>query len=62
MSTTTNKVTTTTNNTASFDGCVDLTAGLDISAGASGSFFGIFDKSTSVDLFNKQFQIFQVNV
>ncbi|KAJ7438099.1 hypothetical protein B0H11DRAFT_2105656 [Mycena galericulata] len=42
---------------ASVNGCVDVGAGLDVSAGASADFFGLFDPSTSVSLFNKQFTL-----
>ncbi|RDB30203.1 hypothetical protein Hypma_010439 [Hypsizygus marmoreus] len=44
---------------ASVDGCVDADAGLNVHAGADGSFFGLFDKSTAVTLFSKQFDIYQ---
>ncbi|KAH9475749.1 hypothetical protein JR316_0011308 [Psilocybe cubensis] len=43
--------------TTSLGGCFDIEAALDVSAGADGSFFGLFDKSTKVDLFNKKFEI-----
>lgn len=44
---------------ASAQGCVDLSSGLDVNAGAQGSFFGLFDKSTQVTLFSKDFELFQ---
>ncbi|KAJ7058958.1 hypothetical protein C8F01DRAFT_284946 [Mycena amicta] len=43
---------------ASVKGCIDVAAGFDVNAGADGSFFGIFDKSTQVNLFSKKFDIF----
>ncbi|KAJ7171269.1 hypothetical protein C8R46DRAFT_866932, partial [Mycena filopes] len=36
---------------AAASGCVDIGASLNVAAGADGSFFGLFDKSTSVSLF-----------
>ncbi|KAJ7763199.1 hypothetical protein DFH07DRAFT_813099 [Mycena maculata] len=42
---------------ASVNGCVNVGAGLAVSAGASADFFGLFDPSTSVSLFNKQFML-----
>ncbi|KAJ7134152.1 hypothetical protein C8R46DRAFT_1362308 [Mycena filopes] len=41
------------------NGCVDVGAGLDVSAEASANFFGLFDKSTKVDIFNKDFELFK---
>ncbi|RDB30165.1 hypothetical protein Hypma_012365 [Hypsizygus marmoreus] len=41
------------------DGCVKAGAALNVNAGAEGSFFGIFDKSTQVPLFGKEFEVFQ---
>ncbi|KAF7289296.1 hypothetical protein MIND_01391300 [Mycena indigotica] len=38
-------------------GCIDVGAGLDVNAGAEGSFFKIFDKSTQVNLFSKKFNL-----
>ncbi|KAF9474083.1 hypothetical protein BDN70DRAFT_340803 [Pholiota conissans] len=46
-----------TQTSASFGGCLEVDATLDVNAGASGSFFGLFDKSTKVDLFNKKFEV-----
>ncbi|EJF58506.1 hypothetical protein DICSQDRAFT_172861 [Dichomitus squalens LYAD-421 SS1] len=43
----------------SFGGCVDVTSGLTVSAGADADFLSIFDKSTSVDLFKKTFDLFK---
>ncbi|KJA17632.1 hypothetical protein HYPSUDRAFT_205982 [Hypholoma sublateritium FD-334 SS-4] len=42
-----------------FSGCFEIDGGLDVNAGATGSFFGIFNKSTQVELFSKEFQIFK---
>jgi len=44
----------------SFGGCFEVLAGLDVNAGAEGSLFDIFDDSTQVTLFSKEFQLFQV--
>jgi hypothetical protein len=37
-------------------------AGLAVTAGADGSFFGLFDDSATVTLFTKNFEIFNVGV
>jgi len=42
-----------------FGGCVEIDVGLAVNAGAEGKFFDIFDDSTSVPLFNKEFVLFQ---
>jgi hypothetical protein len=52
--------TATTNTSASFGGCVDVSAGLDVNAGADASFFGLFDAQTKVNLFTKKFDLFKV--
>ncbi|THH05785.1 hypothetical protein EW145_g4539 [Phellinidium pouzarii] len=44
---------------AQVGGCVDVNGGVSINAGASGSFFGLFDDSTQVSLFSKDFDLFQ---
>ncbi|KAF4610320.1 hypothetical protein D9613_010284 [Agrocybe pediades] len=44
---------------ASFSGCVDVGAGLNVNAGASADFFGIFNKETSVSVYSKEFDIFK---
>ncbi|KAF9451431.1 hypothetical protein P691DRAFT_773101 [Macrolepiota fuliginosa MF-IS2] len=44
--------------TARVTGCVDVNAGLNIYAGADASFFSLFDKSTSVTLYNKSWDIY----
>lgn len=41
-------------------GCTDVKTGLSVNAGADGSFFSLFSKSTSVSLFNKTFTLFTV--
>jgi len=51
--------TATTNTSASFGGCVDVSAGLDVNAGADASFFGLFDAQTKVNLFTKKFDLFK---
>ncbi|KAJ7768943.1 hypothetical protein B0H16DRAFT_273726 [Mycena metata] len=42
-----------------FGGCVQVNGNIAINAGATGDFFGLFDKDTSVSLFTKGFQIFK---
>ncbi|KAI0092173.1 hypothetical protein BDY19DRAFT_584807 [Irpex rosettiformis] len=42
----------------SFNGCVDVNAGLAVTAGANAQLFNIFDKSTSVTLYQKNFDVF----
>lgn len=42
------------------EGCVDLSTGLAVNAGAQGNFFDLFDDSTQVALFNRDFDIFNV--
>ncbi|KAL0065776.1 hypothetical protein AAF712_007264 [Marasmius tenuissimus] len=41
------------------NGCIDVGSGFDVNAGADASFFGLFDKSTKVNLFTKKFQLFK---
>ncbi|KAJ6587589.1 hypothetical protein DFH09DRAFT_909649 [Mycena vulgaris] len=50
----------TTTADASFGGSFVISAGLDVNAGATGSFFGLFDKSTKVSLFKKDFELLSV--
>lgn len=45
---------------ASVDGCASVDGGIDVNAGADAAFFDLFDASTSVPLFTKKYQIFQV--
>ena len=40
-------------------GCVDVTSGLTVSAGADADFLSIFNKGTSVNLFQKTFDLFK---
>ncbi|KAI8969672.1 hypothetical protein BD414DRAFT_428107 [Trametes punicea] len=42
-----------------FGGCVDITSGLNVNAGANADFFTIFKKDTSVSLFQKTFDLFK---
>ncbi|KIK63273.1 hypothetical protein GYMLUDRAFT_40982 [Collybiopsis luxurians FD-317 M1] len=42
-----------------FGGCVEIDTGLSVNAGAQGSFFGLFDASTQVPLFSKEFVLFK---
>ncbi|KAK7052598.1 hypothetical protein R3P38DRAFT_3172892 [Favolaschia claudopus] len=41
------------------NGCIDVGAGLDVNAGATADFFGLFDKSTKINLFTKKFDLFK---
>ncbi|KAJ7673894.1 hypothetical protein DFH06DRAFT_1279635 [Mycena polygramma] len=41
------------------NGCVDIGAGLNVNAGASADFFNLFDPSTKVNLFTKNFDLFK---
>ncbi|KAJ7471656.1 hypothetical protein B0H11DRAFT_1729811 [Mycena galericulata] len=50
----------TTTTDASFGGSFVISAGLDVSAGATGSFFKLFDDSTKVSLFQKDFELLSV--
>ncbi|KAF7297644.1 hypothetical protein MKEN_01387500 [Mycena kentingensis (nom. inval.)] len=43
---------------ASVKGCIDVGAELAVNAGADASFFGLFDPSTSINLFDKKFNLF----
>jgi hypothetical protein len=43
----------------SVNGCIDVGAGLDVNAGASADFFGLFNPSTKVNLFTKKFDLFK---
>ena len=45
----------------SYNGCVDITAGLDVNAGADADFFGLWNPSTSVSLFDKTFDLYDVS-
>lgn len=51
---------TSTSASASVDGCASVDGDISVNAGADGAFFGIFDASTSVPIFDKKFQIFKV--
>jgi hypothetical protein len=47
---------------ASFSGCFEIDGALDVNAGATGSFFDLFDANTKVNLFSKDFEIFKVTI
>ena len=49
------------NASAQVGGCVDVNGGVSVNAGAEGSFFGLFDDSTQVSLFSKDFDFFKVS-
>ncbi|KAJ3968915.1 hypothetical protein EV361DRAFT_383525 [Lentinula raphanica] len=42
-----------------FGGCVEIDTGLAVNAGADGKFFDLFDASTQVPLFSKEFVLFK---
>ncbi|KAJ7754505.1 hypothetical protein B0H16DRAFT_1316462 [Mycena metata] len=44
--------------TGSLSGCVKVNAGLSVNAGATGSFFSVFNQSTKSTLFSKNFAVF----
>lgn len=46
--------------TSYINGCIDVDAGLDVYAGADASFFGLFDKSTKVTLFTRDWDLYTV--
>ncbi|KAF8988453.1 hypothetical protein BDQ17DRAFT_1435003 [Cyathus striatus] len=48
-----------TSGSASISGCFDVSAGLAVNVGADANFFGLFDPSTTLSLFNKDFELFQ---
>jgi hypothetical protein len=54
------KVAVSTEAKASLGGSFVITAGLDVNAGAKGTFFGLFDSSTKASLFKKSFTLFSV--
>lgn len=43
-----------------FTGCADVKTGINVKAAANGSFFGLFSKSTVVNIFSKSFDLFKV--
>lgn len=43
-----------------FNGCAEVDAGLAVTGGADGKLFDIFDKSASVTLFQKNFNVLNV--
>jgi hypothetical protein len=45
---------------AGVNGCVDVSAALNVNAGATGSLFDIFNAQTTANLFSKNFDLFQV--
>jgi hypothetical protein len=46
--------------TYTYGGCIDVDAGIDINFGADAKFFGIFDKSKVIDLYTKNWDIYNV--
>ncbi|EJD01947.1 uncharacterized protein FOMMEDRAFT_20739 [Fomitiporia mediterranea MF3/22] len=44
---------------AQVGGCVDVNGGVSVNAGAEGSFFSLFDDSTQITLFSKDFDFFK---
>ncbi|KAJ3783033.1 hypothetical protein GGU10DRAFT_274372 [Lentinula aff. detonsa] len=52
--------TTTSSTGLQFGGCVEIDTGLAVNAGADGKFFDLFDASTQVPLFSKEFVLFKV--
>ncbi|KAJ3991125.1 hypothetical protein F5050DRAFT_1581939 [Lentinula boryana] len=52
--------TTTSSTGLQFGGCVEIDTGLAVNAGADGKFFDLFDASTQIPLFSKEFVLFKV--
>ncbi|KAJ3981393.1 hypothetical protein F5890DRAFT_1417792 [Lentinula detonsa] len=52
--------TTTSSTGLQLGGCVEIDTGLAVNAGADGKFFDLFDASTQVPLFSKEFVLFKV--
>lgn len=50
-----------TGSTEDVEGCIDIKGEVSINAGATGSFFDLFDATTSVPLFDKTFELFSVS-
>jgi hypothetical protein len=48
------------NNQVKFGGCLEMDAGLVANVGADANFFGLFDPSKTIPLFQKQFSLFKV--
>ncbi|KAL5497716.1 hypothetical protein ACEPAH_2647 [Sanghuangporus vaninii] len=48
-----------TDASAQVGGCVDVNGGVSVNAGADASFFGLFDTSTEIALFSKDFDLFK---
>lgn len=45
---------------ASFGGCFDIGAGLDINVGASAKFFNLFDQNVKYALFSRDWELYKV--
>ncbi|KXN88374.1 hypothetical protein AN958_07417 [Leucoagaricus sp. SymC.cos] len=54
-----NAVSSSTDTGASFGGCFEMDAGLDVNVGANADFFGLFNPSTKLPLFSKSFSLFK---
>lgn len=52
-----NNLTVVKDGSASFGGCFKVNAGINVNAGADANFFGLFNPSTKVSLFNRKFEI-----
>lgn len=50
----------TTSTSTSVDGCIGSGVAINVNAGVQGSFFSLFDQSTKVNLFTKDFEISKV--
>lgn len=50
------------NANSQFAGCVDASSSLLVRAGANATFFDVFDKSTTVDIFSRGFELFSVRI
>jgi hypothetical protein len=54
------KVSVTVNDQVKFGGCLEMDAGLVANVGADADFFGLFNPSKTIPLFQKQFSLFKV--
>ncbi|KAF9445253.1 hypothetical protein P691DRAFT_777698 [Macrolepiota fuliginosa MF-IS2] len=57
--TTTSAATKPSSSGVSFGGCLEASTGLSVNVGADASFFGLFDPSTTLTLFSKDFELFK---
>ena len=49
-------------NAVEFNGCVNLVGGIAANAGATASFFNLFNTGTKVPIFDEEFEFFKVSI